>query len=128
MHSCRLIFICVCARVRVRDSSKLLLLLEFHHFRVSDSKRCAGAALNPIAPRPKSTFKIPDAVYAPRAAILPQPHKTTHDPITRDSFAIDRQRVRPMIFQLHRASDERNYHVRAQTSKIHKIQMSQNVI
>lgn len=44
-----------------------------------------GWRLNPIAPRPKSTLEIPDAVYAPRAAILPQPRKTTDDPVeTRD--------------------------------------------
>lgn len=71
----------------IRNSSKLYcfqncmlhFIFIFYHFRVSDSKRCARAALNPIASRPKSTLKIPDAVYAPCAAILPQPHKTTHD-------------------------------------------------
>jgi len=58
----------------------LHFIFIFYHFRVSDSKRCARAALtNPIASRPKSTLKIPDAVYAPCAAILPQPRKTTHD-------------------------------------------------
>jgi len=92
------------------------IFIFIFYFRVSDSKKCAGAALNPIASRPKSTFKIPDAVYAPRAAILPQPHKTTHDLITTRSRSIVKGCVRWFFSPV---SPRRNYHVHTQTSEIH---------